>query len=253
MIWTPSTTLSVSPILKIPLLFINAAIVYPTYSPPNPAATTSEASKYGAKGDDPLSRYAPIFRPLASVGKSVHWIYAICEAVVIANAYSSIDGPVRESTLWLVRPGYAPSGIRITPIWLLGMACFWLGSHARVAAFRELGRFFTFELSLKDDQHLVTTGPYAWVRHPSYTGKILVAVGTFLCHIGPGSWARECGWLDTVGGKVFFALWLGYTALVPTLMIQRTKIEDEVLRKQYGGEWDRWAKKTPYRLIPFIY
>jgi len=41
---------------------------------------------------------------------------------------------------------------------------------------------FTFEMSIRKNHKLITSGPYAIVRHPSYVGVILVASGLMLIH-----------------------------------------------------------------------
>jgi len=33
----------------------------------------------------------------------------------------------------------------------------------------------------------------------------------------------------------------------------RMSVEDDILRKQFGAEWDNWAKRVPYRVIPGVY
>ena len=35
--------------------------------------------------------------------------------------------------------------------------------------------------------------------------------------------------------------------------IARTFKEDVVLKNTFKHEWDQWAKKTPYRLFPYIF
>ncbi|RKP24956.1 hypothetical protein SYNPS1DRAFT_9231, partial [Syncephalis pseudoplumigaleata] len=49
-----------------------------------------------------------------------------------------------------------------------------LAMEIRAWSMRELGRFFTFQIGVSKDQHIVKTGPYRYVRHPSYTGAILM-------------------------------------------------------------------------------
>lgn len=34
------------------------------------------------------------------------------------------------------------------------------------------------------------------------------------------------------------------------LLLSRMRTEDEVLKKEFGGVWEKWAKKTRYQLIP---
>ena len=43
--------------------------------------------------------------------------------------------------------------------------------------FRHLGQFFRFEASIQKDHQLIVSGLYAVVRHPGYTGMMLVFIG----------------------------------------------------------------------------
>jgi protein-S-isoprenylcysteine O-methyltransferase Ste14 len=179
-------------------------------------------------------------------------MYTACEsAVVLANQFPSETS--NKVLSWLVRPGYPASAIRVTFPWLVGCACLCIGPTIRYYAVREMGRLLTWELSIKKDHKLVTTGPYAIIRHPSYFGNLFMLAGTFLCHIGPGSWYREAGWLSTVGGKVVAGLWFACGSWVQVLMILRLQREDDVLRKHFPEEWEAWAKQTPYKIIPYVY
>ena len=45
-----------------------------------------------------------------------------------------------------------------------------------------MGRLFTVERSIRKDHLRVTSGPYAIVRHPSYTGLLIVYIGMILIH-----------------------------------------------------------------------
>ncbi|OBZ69403.1 hypothetical protein A0H81_10657 [Grifola frondosa] len=57
----------------------------------------------------------------------------------------------------------------------------------RVTCYRYLGHFFTFELALRADHRLVTSGSYSIVRHSSYSAVLVVAVGIVMLHLSPGS------------------------------------------------------------------
>ncbi|EKM56879.1 uncharacterized protein PHACADRAFT_254244 [Phanerochaete carnosa HHB-10118-sp] len=127
------------------------------------------------------------------------------------------------------------------------------GSLLRLACYHTLGRFFTWELSLKKGHSLVTAGPYSIVRHPSYVGSTLIGVGVVLCHFGPGSWYAECvGW-ETWGSILYTTLWGAWSLAVPVLLCARAPTEDRILQKEFGVEWETYAKRTPYRLIPYVY
>jgi protein-S-isoprenylcysteine O-methyltransferase Ste14 len=51
---------------------------------------------------------------------------------------------------------------------------------ASVVHARTLGSFYTRTLRTTQDQHVVDTGPYRMIRHPGYTGALLVWIGLAL-------------------------------------------------------------------------
>ena len=63
------------------------------------------------------------------------------------------------------------------PIGLIMQAC---GFALRVWSMRTLGTFYTRTLRTAQDQHVVDTGPYRMIRHPGYTGALLVWIGLAL-------------------------------------------------------------------------
>lgn len=60
---------------------------------------------------------------------------------------------------------------------VFGLVLMWLGIALRQWAVSVLGRFFTVVVRVALDQTVVETGPYRWVRHPSYTGLLLTLLG----------------------------------------------------------------------------
>jgi protein-S-isoprenylcysteine O-methyltransferase Ste14 len=66
-----------------------------------------------------------------------------------------------------------------------GVVVIWVGLILRVWAVLTLGRSFSTFIQVDADQAVVTRGPYRWVRHPSYTGLLLIALGFGL---GVGNW-----------------------------------------------------------------
>ena len=118
-----------------------------------------------------------------------------------------------------------------------------------------MGRHFTFEVTVQKDHRLVTSGPYSFVRHPSYTALSMVVLGSIACLLGWGSWLAECGILETtVLGKAFALAWLADLTYVPIVMVfSRVKTEDEMLRRTFGKEWEEWASRTPCALVPGCY
>ena len=81
-------------------------------------------------------------------------------------------------------------------------------------------------------QHVITTGPYRFVRHPMYAGAILLFVGTPLLL---GSWYGLIG-----------------AAVIIGLFCVRITIEERTLRAELEG-YTEYAAGVPYRLIPGVW
>ncbi|KAF8996836.1 hypothetical protein BDQ17DRAFT_904953 [Cyathus striatus] len=118
----------------------------------------------------------------------------------------------------------APSGI--TTSLLLGSLINLIGVLLRIMCFNTLGRFFTFEVGLHKDHELITSGPYKVVRHPSYTGVLLIYIGCLFV-------LYSCAWIPTFG----WAAVLGVICLSISIAFRRVVVEDEMLKKEFGAEW----------------
>ncbi|KAH6914445.1 hypothetical protein BKA70DRAFT_1520408 [Coprinopsis sp. MPI-PUGE-AT-0042] len=127
------------------------------------------------------------------------------------------------------------------------------GAVGRVLCYRTLGKFFTFEMSIKKDHGLIKTGPYSIVRHPSYTALALNCLGMLLVFVCPGSWTRESGVLNTTLGRLVVSWVCIIYPSITIALLQRLPEEEAALSKISGREWEQWKKEVPYKLIPFIY
>jgi len=116
-----------------------------------------------------------------------------------------------------------------------------------------LGGLFTFRLAIRDQHSLVTTGPYAVVRHPAYTGSIVGAVGTGLFFLGPGSYLLDCGAYRTPLAAIGIFIWVAWKLYMAVNLVRRTKVEDEFLKAQFGKRWVEWSQRVRYRIFPGIY
>ena len=76
------------------------------------------------------------------------------------------------------------------------------------------------------NKELSTTGPYAFVRHPLYTGNIMILIG--LCLINGFFWSFV---------TAFIFLWFYY----PTAI----EYEDRKLKSLFPDTWEEWASITP--------
>ena len=76
------------------------------------------------------------------------------------------------------------------------------------------------------NKELSTTGPYAFMRHPLYTGNIMILIG--LCLINGFFWSFV---------TAFIFLWFYY----PTAI----EYEDRKLKSLFPDTWEEWASMTP--------
>jgi protein-S-isoprenylcysteine O-methyltransferase Ste14 len=93
----------------------------------------------------------------------------------------------RDLTAAIAIAATAPPILRLLPFGRLprafaaiGLGMQLAGLATRAASMRSLGSFYSRTLRVQDEQHVVDTGPYQWVRHPGYAGSLLVWVGLAL-------------------------------------------------------------------------
>jgi protein-S-isoprenylcysteine O-methyltransferase len=96
-----------------------------------------------------------------------------------------------------------------------------------------LGRFFTVNVAIAANHRLIDTGPYRFVRHPSYTGALMALLGLALC----------------------LANWVSLAVmLIPVFLVflRRMHVEEGVLLQALGDQYRDYMHRTK-RLIPAIY
>lgn len=146
-----------------------------------------------------------------------------------------------------------PHSSRITTAYLVGIVLMTLAAAARVMCYREMGPCFTFNLSVKSDQKLVTTGPYAIVRHPGYTALMVHLLADIIMQLTPGSWFMELGCWKSGVGLVGATVWMYLIWLPVAFFFRRAAQEDRTLHEEFGKQWEIWARRTPDKFIPWIY
>ncbi len=95
-----------------------------------------------------------------------------------------------------------------------------------------LGRLYSPEVTLQEDHHLVTSGPYRFIRHPRYLG----------------------GAVQGIGLSLLFRSWLGLILTLVFLVTIRFRIRDEeaMMNREFGLEWQAYCKKS-WRLVPLVF
>ncbi|CAF1250310.1 unnamed protein product, partial [Adineta ricciae] len=92
----------------------------------------------------------------------------------------------------------------LTLVSMLGYMLMIIGGLGRVWCFKTLGRFFTFEVTIRDSHKLIKTGPYAYVRHLSYTFAIILITGMCLIHQQLGDLFPETYWTNIIFAPLSF-------------------------------------------------
>jgi protein-S-isoprenylcysteine O-methyltransferase len=116
---------------------------------------------------------------------------------------------------------------------LAGLLIFIIGISLRWYAILHLGRFFTINVSIAKDHQLVQSGPYRFIRHPSYTGALLAFLGIA---VSMGNWASAI------------------IILVPIFaaFVYRMSVEERALTEGLGEQYRSYRRRTK-RLIPLVY
>ncbi|KAI0653099.1 ICMT-domain-containing protein [Cubamyces menziesii] len=236
------------PLLKVPLLLAHTVCTWRGSTPPRPPPPSEELNRFS--NPDSLSVTMPLQVWLITVSKWAFCSASLAEiAVLIAQNASS---PTSSKVLSFLLPNPGAS-LRLTPISALACALGIGGGLLRVWCHRTLGKYFTWQVSVQTEHKLVTSGPYAIVRHPSYTAWSVMNAGNFLLLLSKGSYVVESGLLRSIWGKAAVFGAIGYMSFVSYSLIRRVPIEDAVLEKEFGPQWQEWTKRTPYCLIPFVY
>lgn len=112
-----------------------------------------------------------------------------------------------------------------------GACCALLGMAFALWARCVLGRNWSGAVTLKTDHQLIESGPYALVRHPIYTGTLLMMLGSILF---VGTIGCICGFFLIVTG-----IWL------------KLREEEIVMRAALGEQYVSYSSRVP-RLFPFV-
>ncbi|GES79499.1 ICMT-domain-containing protein [Rhizophagus clarus] len=128
------------------------------------------------------------------------------------------------------------------------------GALLRLWCFKCLNEYFTFNITIKKNHKLITTGPYSLLVHPSYTGGTLIILNKIfiwyqLSFYVPlyfpfsrfGSFVGLMSWLNIIIQSVFLGL-----------IYKRVFHEERLLREHFNEEWVIYFSQRK-RFISYIY
>jgi len=131
------------------------------------------------------------------------------------------------------------------------MVC--VGAVIRLWCFKSLGILFTYEVTIKPNHKLISSGPYSIVRHPGYTAIFLVKIGGVMAALSRNTYLDVCGVMSTSTiARWGFRLWAVWVAYMVYGLLQRGDVEDAKLREKFGKEWEDFHARVPYKFIPKI-
>ncbi len=114
----------------------------------------------------------------------------------------------------------------------IGVVVYALGGALRMIPVFALGRRFSGLVAIQPGHTLKTDGIYRLIRHPSYLGLVVNAVG----------WALA---FRSGVGLLIAAAMLAVT-------IARIRAEERLLAETFGADYDAWRART-WRLVPYLY
>ena len=131
------------------------------------------------------------------------------------------------------RLGWSQRWVGNVPVWVTAIAlALVVAGFLLVFWVLRVNSFAGRTIRVDEGQTVISTGPYAWVRHPLYLGSIMLFIAT---RLALGSWVS----------LPFFALMTPFYAL-------RLLNEEKVLRAELPGYAD-YCQKTRYHLIPLVW
>lgn len=116
---------------------------------------------------------------------------------------------------------------------VLGIGLMLAGTAFRWYSARILGKYFTFDVATQTGQVLIETGPYRYIRHPSYAGALLTLAG-FGFALG--------NWASLIVAVLCLSVAYAY----------RIRVEEGALSAALGPAYQEYTRRT-WRLIPFLF
>jgi protein-S-isoprenylcysteine O-methyltransferase Ste14 len=116
---------------------------------------------------------------------------------------------------------------------IAGFVILWFGVVLRNYSIKILGKHFTPTIQLQEDHSLITTGPYSFIRHPSYLGALMAIAGIAI-------------FLNSLIGTICACICMMIAYVV------RINAEEKALQSLFGSRYSEYKKRTK-KLIPFLW
>jgi len=200
-----------------------------------------------------------LFYPAGTIAIAGFWVYVGIFAAVMAASFALLDPELLRERM---RPGgqRPPASLRIftavmvlhwivagldrghwhwsdaVPAWLQALSLLAVAAGYGLALWAmRVNRFFSSVVRIQSDrgQYVVTTGPYAVIRHPGYLAGIVIVVAS---GIALGSW---------LAAAILIAFSLPF-------LLYRAITEDHMLQAALPGYRD-YAARVRWRIVPGVW
>ena len=179
---------------------------------------------------------------------AAEWYYLISEIVMTSRTRRGTNDAIDRGTnrlVWILVASafimaWLPVILDFGRLLALGDWMTWLGVAIMISGivFRQysisiLGKFFTATVQIKKDHELIKAGPYGYIRHPSYLGILIIALGLGIA---------LANWISLILCIV----------LPLTGVIQRIRVEEKELERHFGSKYHDYRENT-WCILPYIY
>ncbi|MFI5097263.1 MAG: methyltransferase family protein [Candidatus Acidiferrales bacterium] len=131
------------------------------------------------------------------------------------------------------RRGWSRTFLGGVPLWLILLSlALILGGILLVIWVMKVNSFALRTIQVEAGQKVISTGPYAVVRHPLYSGSLVM-------------------WLATPLALGSYIAWPAFALLIPFYVI-RLLNEEKILRQELPG-YSEYCQRTRFRLVPFVW
>ncbi|MGC1647057.1 MAG: isoprenylcysteine carboxylmethyltransferase family protein [Candidatus Sulfotelmatobacter sp.] len=131
------------------------------------------------------------------------------------------------------RFGWSRTSLGAVPLWLTVFAqVLILGGLLLVFWVLKVNSFASRTIQVETGQSVISSGPYSMVRHPMYSGSVVM-------------------WLSIPLALGSYVAWPAFALLIP-LYVFRLLNEEKVLRQELSG-YSEYCFRTRYRLVPFVW
>jgi protein-S-isoprenylcysteine O-methyltransferase Ste14 len=114
---------------------------------------------------------------------------------------------------------------------VIGLAFYIVFSWLQIWSTKTLGDNFSQDIAIKKDHHLITNGPFKFIRHPQYLSQFLMDLG---------------------GAAATLSFILAPLALIQIpFLFMRASMEDKLIEKHFGENFRAYKKKSGM-FFPYI-